>query len=106
MKLNLRGRFLASKGSRVTEDGSIKFTDHTNKLYSQGKATVSKEIRPHMPGRVYFQGTWWPARCESAACLLPDGGCKGSRNPRHNPISHANRVGMSQKEKYSVSWLN
>ena len=71
MRLNLIERFLASKGSRAIEDGSIRFTDHANKLHSQGEATVSKEIKPHMKGRVYFQGTWWPAQCEQEACLLP-----------------------------------
>ncbi|NJK76223.1 MAG: hypothetical protein HC786_14910 [Richelia sp. CSU_2_1] len=28
------------------------------------KAIVDEEIRPNQPGRVRFQNSWWPAKCE------------------------------------------
>ncbi|HLO52208.1 MAG TPA: NfeD family protein [Kamptonema sp.] len=28
------------------------------------QAIVDEAIYPHSIGRVYFQATWWPARCE------------------------------------------
>lgn len=27
------------------------------------EGVVDEPIHPHHPGRVYFHGTWWPARC-------------------------------------------
>lgn len=27
------------------------------------EGVVDEPIRPHHEGRVYFRGTWWPARC-------------------------------------------
>lgn len=36
----------------------------------EGEAIVSEKILPGQPGRVRFQGTWWPARCEQDLTLL------------------------------------
>jgi len=37
-----------------------------------GEATVSETIvGPSREGRVYFRGTWWPARCEQFVTLKP-----------------------------------
>ena len=37
-----------------------------------GEAKVSQTIvGPYQEGRVYFRGTWWPARCEQFVTLKP-----------------------------------
>lgn len=35
-------------------------------------AVVDEAISgPKSKGRVYFRGSWWPAKCEQAVCLEP-----------------------------------
>ena len=37
-----------------------------------GEAKVSQTIvGPYQEGRVYFRGTWWPARCDEFVTLKP-----------------------------------
>ncbi|WP_293144770.1 MULTISPECIES: NfeD family protein [unclassified Microcoleus] len=35
------------------------------------KAVVEEEIRPGQSGRVRFQSTWWPAKCDRDVTLKP-----------------------------------
>jgi hypothetical protein len=35
-------------------------------------ATVTEEIRPNQPGRIYYQGSWWRAICSETTVLVPD----------------------------------
>lgn len=35
------------------------------------EAIVDEAIYPRRSGRVYFQATWWPARCEQEITLEP-----------------------------------
>ena len=35
------------------------------------KAIVEEEIRPQQSGRVRFQSSWWPAKCERQITLKP-----------------------------------
>ncbi|PSB45895.1 hypothetical protein C7B67_20915 [filamentous cyanobacterium Phorm 6] len=35
------------------------------------KAIVEEEIRPQESGRVRFQSSWWPAKCELDITLKP-----------------------------------
>lgn len=35
------------------------------------KAIVEEEIRPQESGRVRFQSSWWPAKCEGEITLKP-----------------------------------
>jgi membrane protein implicated in regulation of membrane protease activity len=35
-------------------------------------ATVSDTIRPYQPGQIYYQGTWWTAKCYQNTVLVPD----------------------------------
>lgn len=37
--------------------------------YFQGEAIVDQTIRPYRTGRVKFQGSWWPARCDQKIIL-------------------------------------
>ncbi|MEG3839966.1 NfeD family protein [Microcoleus sp. herbarium14] len=34
------------------------------------EAIVDEEIQPHCVGRVHFQASWWPARCEQEVTLV------------------------------------
>ena len=44
----------------------------TSLLGFTGKAKVSQTIvGPEREGRVYFRGTWWPARCDEFVTLKP-----------------------------------
>ncbi|MGK7900119.1 MAG: NfeD family protein [Hormoscilla sp.] len=44
----------------------------TSPLDFTGEAKVSEIIvGPYREGRVYFRGTWWPARCEQFITLKP-----------------------------------
>lgn len=38
----------------------------------QGEGVVSQTIYPNRKGRVYFRGTWWPAKCCDNSTLEPD----------------------------------
>ncbi|OCQ99766.1 hypothetical protein BCD67_15290 [Oscillatoriales cyanobacterium USR001] len=38
----------------------------------QKEAIVDETIYPRRSGRVYFQATWWPARCEKNVILEPN----------------------------------
>lgn len=35
------------------------------------KAIVEEEIRPQESGRVRFQSSWWPAKCDRQITLKP-----------------------------------
>ncbi|WP_293135118.1 NfeD family protein [Microcoleus sp. bin38.metabat.b11b12b14.051] len=35
------------------------------------KAIVEEEIRPQQSGRVRFQSSWWPAKCDRQITLKP-----------------------------------
>ena len=35
------------------------------------RAIVEEEIKPNQPGRVRFQSSWWPARCDRQITLKP-----------------------------------
>lgn len=35
------------------------------------RAIVEEEIKPNQPGRVRFQSSWWPARCDREITLKP-----------------------------------
>ena len=60
-------------------DGQKTF-DHSSKASAYAGSTNSREkiavveaaIYPYRKGRVFFQGSWWPAACEVNVALLPD----------------------------------
>jgi membrane protein implicated in regulation of membrane protease activity len=54
--------------TRQSLNSSLPFwIDATDK---EKQATVDQPIRPGAPGRVKFQGSWWPALCEENMGLV------------------------------------
>lgn len=41
------------------------------KTYVNKEARVEEYIAPGQSGRVYMDGSWWPARCDRSLLLLP-----------------------------------
>ncbi|MCC3631330.1 MAG: NfeD family protein [Microcoleus sp. PH2017_39_LGB_O_B] len=41
------------------------------KNYVNEEAVVDESIYPNQTGRVRFQGSWWPARCDRQITLTP-----------------------------------
>lgn len=39
--------------------------------YFNEQAIVDETIYPYQSGRVYYQSSWWPARCEQEIILAP-----------------------------------
>jgi membrane protein implicated in regulation of membrane protease activity len=63
MSVLYQAKQLLESDSRKAETSLYGFT---------GKAKVSETIvGPSREGRVYFRGTWWPARCEQLVTLKP-----------------------------------
>lgn len=56
-----------------SEDTDSSDSDITDFLGSEGAEAIVDEIieGPGKKGRVYFQGTWWPAVCELDVVLNP-----------------------------------
>ncbi|MEG3966277.1 NfeD family protein [Microcoleus sp. T2B6] len=44
---------------------------NTNFHYFNEEAVVDESIYPNQTGRVRFQGSWWPARCDGQITLTP-----------------------------------
>ncbi|WP_293178118.1 NfeD family protein [Microcoleus sp. PH2017_38_RDM_U_B] len=44
---------------------------NTNFVYFNEEAVVDESIYPNQTGRVRFQGSWWPARCDRFPSLPP-----------------------------------
>ncbi|WP_341734074.1 NfeD family protein [Microcoleus sp. EPA2] len=44
---------------------------NTNFHYFNEEAVVDESIYPNQTGRVRFQGSWWPARCDRQITLTP-----------------------------------
>ena len=40
-------------------------------FYNSEKAIVDEEIRPQESGRVHFQNSWWPAKCQQDVTFKP-----------------------------------
>jgi membrane-bound ClpP family serine protease len=67
----LGGWFSKGAGTRVENAATgIDFFPNLNRL--EREARVTEIIQPGRRGRVYFQGTWWNARCEQLITLNPD----------------------------------
>jgi membrane-bound ClpP family serine protease len=44
---------------------------NTNLNFFNEEAVVDESICPNQTGRVRFQGSWWPARCDRQITLTP-----------------------------------
>ncbi|MEG3846901.1 NfeD family protein [Microcoleus sp. herbarium19] len=55
-------------GQAVSESHPVPDVDRTQNLEKQ--AIVDEEIPPYGVGRVRFQASWWPARCDRAVTLV------------------------------------
>jgi len=44
---------------------------NTSFNYFNEEAVVDESIYPNQTGRVRFQGSWWPARCDRQVTLTP-----------------------------------
>ncbi len=55
-------------GQAISGPQPISDVDGTQNFHKQ--AIVDEEIQPHCVGRVHFQASWWPARCEQEVTLV------------------------------------
>ena len=53
------------------EDRRAESSVRASLKYLEVEATVAQVIQPKRSGRVYYKGSWWPARCEEEIILAP-----------------------------------
>lgn len=58
-----------SSPSKRSLSWNINFTDEPI-IPIDGEGVVDCVIYPYQKGRIYFRGSWWPARCEEEVKLL------------------------------------
>ena len=59
------------------------------------EAIVTQPIRPGNPGQVYFQGSWWTARCDQAIMLR--------RNERVYVVGRINLTVFVESRRFQAS---
>ena len=62
---------LLSVKAQGKESNPASKTPNPNLSYLEREAIVDQTIQPGRSGRVRFQASWWPARCEQEITLLP-----------------------------------
>ncbi|MEG4589342.1 NfeD family protein [Microcoleus sp. MOSTC5] len=55
-------------GQTISEPQPVPGVDRAQNF--EQEAIVDEEIQPHCVGRVHFQASWWPARCEQEVTLV------------------------------------
>jgi membrane protein implicated in regulation of membrane protease activity len=64
--------FVFSTHSYATENNMLlENYENLSFTYFNEEAVVDESIYPHQTGRVRFQGSWWPARCDRPITLTP-----------------------------------
>lgn len=62
-----------TNGQEALAEANRKIVDaEMEQLLLDRLATVSETIYPHQRGRVFFEGTYWFARCPFSLTILPD----------------------------------
>ncbi|MDX2214572.1 MAG: NfeD family protein [Oculatellaceae cyanobacterium bins.114] len=64
----LESLFSSSDTQTIPNFGGSLFS--VNATEKEKQAMVDQPIQPGAPGRVKFQGSWWPARCEKNLRLM------------------------------------
>jgi len=65
------GSIFSTQGYSTANNILIKNYVNTNFHYLNEEAVVDESIYPNQTGRVRFQGSWWPARCDRQITLTP-----------------------------------
>jgi membrane protein implicated in regulation of membrane protease activity len=55
-------------GQTISEPQPVPGVDRAQNF--EQEAIVDEEIQPNCVGRVHFQASWWPARCEQEVTLV------------------------------------
>ncbi|MEG4393090.1 NfeD family protein [Microcoleus sp. BROC3] len=55
-------------GQTISEPQPVPGVDRSQNF--EQEAIIDEEIQPHCVGRVHFQASWWPARCEQEVTLV------------------------------------
>ncbi|MCU0546713.1 MAG: NfeD family protein [Oscillatoriaceae cyanobacterium Prado104] len=61
----------ATHARNINNDMLIENYDNLSFTYLNEEAVVDESIYPNQTGRVRFQGSWWPARCDRPITLTP-----------------------------------
>lgn len=102
----LWNKFMTFLQTLTTEPSKLEVNAFESLHIYDREAIVHQPIYPCQQGRVYFQGTWWPARCQHPVTLLPEQTVHvvGITNITLlvEPITSQPRFGEFEREKEAV----
>jgi membrane protein implicated in regulation of membrane protease activity len=65
------GSVFSTRKSRADRNMLIENYENLSFSYLNEEAVVDESIYPNQTGRVRFQGSWWPAKCDRPMTLTP-----------------------------------